>query len=215
MIKRILGGLSAVVAASLMTGSLHASSGVEADILEEVNFLRTNPDSYAGDLEEYKRRFDGTIAVGEGNEPDFTTHEGLRPVIEAAHELRRASPMVEMRPSDILAKAAADHVRFQGASGQMGHISNGKRPGDRVKAHGGNIYVGEVIVYGVYSSRNAVRQLVVDDGVPGRGHRRLLLTANYHYAGVACGSHRKWRNMCVIVLSETRDGSPVMPPKGS
>jgi Cysteine-rich secretory protein family len=194
--------------ACLMMGPLHGSSDVEADILKEVNFLRTSPDSYAGELEEYERRFDGRIAYGEGEEPDFTTHEGARPVIEAAHELRRARAMGEVRHSGVLAQAAADHVRFQGAIGQVGHISNGKRPGDRVKARGGNIYVGEVIVYGVYSSRNAVRQLVVDDGVPDRGHRKLLLTANYHYAGVACGSHRNWRNMCVIVLSETRDGSP-------
>jgi Cysteine-rich secretory protein family len=200
----------AVVAACLMMQPLHGGSGIEADILEEVNFLRTSPDSYVGELEEYERRFDGRVAFGEGNEPDFTTHEGPRPVIEAVRELRMARPMGEMWHSDVLAQAAADHVRFQGASGQMGHISDGKRPGDRVKARGGNIYVGEVIVYGVYSSRNAVRQLVVDDGVPGRGHRKLLLTASYRYAGVACGSHRNWRNMCVIVLSETRDGSPII-----
>jgi hypothetical protein len=196
--------------AYLMMGPLHASSGVEAGVLNEVNFLRTKPDSYASELEEYERRFDGRIAFGEGDEPDFATHEGARPVIEAAYELRRSRPMGEMRHSNVLAQAAADHVRFQSASGQAGHISNGKRPGDRVKARGGNIYVGEVIVYGFYDSRNAVRQLVVDDGVPDRGHRKLLLTANLRYAGVACGSHRNWRNMCVIVLSETRDGSPVM-----
>lgn len=201
--------LSAVMTAHLMMAPLHGSSAVEADILEEVNFLRTSPDAYVRDLEEYERRFDGRIAFGEGNEPDFTTHEGVRPVIEAAQDLGRTRPLGKMRHSEVLAQAAADHVRLQGASGQVGHVSNGKRPGDRVKARGGNIYVGEVIVYGVYSSRNAVRQLVVDDGVPGRGHRKLLLTASYQYAGVACGSHRRWRNMCVIVLSETRDGSPV------
>jgi hypothetical protein len=208
-------GLSAVMVVCLLIGPLHGSSAVEADILEEVNFLRTNPDSYADELEEYERRFDGRVAFGEGNEPDFTTREGARPVIEAAHELRRLRALGEMRHSDILAQAAADHVRSQGASGKVGHISNGKRPGDRVKARGGNIYVGEAIVYGVYSSRNAVRQLIVDDGVPNRGHRKLLLVATYRYAGVACGAHSVWRNMCVIVLSETRDGSPAMRPSGS
>lgn len=211
----ILRGLSAIMTACVMMGPLNSSSGIEADILEEVNFVRANPDSYVGDLEEYERRFDGRVAFGEGNEPDFTTREGTRPVIEAARELRRVRPMGEMRHSGVLAQAAADHVRSQGASGQMGHVSNGKRPGDRVKARGGNIYVGEVIVYGVYSSRNAVRQMVVDDGVPGRGHRKLLLFAPYRYAGVACGAHSVWRNMCVIVLSETRDGSPAMRPSGS
>lgn len=183
-------------------------------MLEEVNFLRGNPSDYARELDELQERFDGNILLSEGDGPDYSTHEGPRAVAEAARVLRRAKSLGSLEYSDILSRAAADHVRSQGASGQVGHYSGGKGPGQRVKARGGNIYVGEVIVYGYSSPRNAVQQLVVDDGVPDRGHRKLLMMGQYRHAGVACGPHKAWRNMCVIVLAETQDGSPPMPPRG-
>jgi len=198
----------------MLAAPLSGRSGVEADILEEVNFLRSNPGAFARELDDLRDRFDGNILLGEGDGPDFTTHEGPRAVSEAARELRRRRAVNTLMPSDLLARAAADHVRAQGASGQTGHYSNGKGPGQRVKARGGNVYVGEVIVYNYTSAQNAVQQLVVDDGVPDRGHRKLLFLPQYRYAGVACGSHRQWRNMCVIVPAQTRDGSPIMPPRG-
>jgi uncharacterized protein YkwD len=199
----------------ILSSSTFGRSAMEADVLEEVNYLRTDPDGYASELDDYAAHFDGSLVLGYKDEPDAQTREGVRAVTEAARAMRRAKPMGDMRHSDILAQAAADHVRNQGRSGQVGHVSNGTSPGSRVKARGGNVYVGEVIAYGVHGPRNAVRQLIVDDGVAHRGHRKLLLFAPYRYAGVACGSHRVWRNMCVIVLSETRDGGPVMSPVGS
>lgn len=205
-------GLALLTLASLGALALPAygSSEMDRDVLDEVNYLRANPGDYADELDDLRRHFDGRILYGNGEEPDMTTNEGAGAVDEAARDLRRTRPLPEIKHSDILAQAAADHVASQGATGQVGHVSNGRRPGQRVKARGGNIYVGEVIAYGIFGARNAVRQLVVDDGVPGRGHRKLLLFAPYRYAGVACGPHKKWRNMCVVVLSETRDGSPVM-----
>ena len=46
-----------------------------------------------------------------------------------------------------------------------------------------------------------------------RGHRHSLLRAEHRYAGVACGSHKVHRTMCVIMFSPTPDGSPPPPPK--
>lgn len=197
----------------LISTASHGQSAMNADVLEEVNFLRANPAEYASELDEFEQRFDGQLIMGEADEPDMITNEGVRAVVEAARAMRRVKPMGEIQYSAVLAQAAADHVRAQGRSGEVGHYSDGKGPGQRVKAHGGNIYVGEVIAYGVSGARDAVRQLIVDDGVPNRGHRTLLLNANYKYAGVACGPHRTWRNMCVIVLSESRDGSPIFSPR--
>ncbi len=200
-----------VVSALQIAAPLHGRGDMNDEVLDELNHLRADPSSYASELDDFEMRFDGRLVMGEGNEPDVMSNEGARAVVEAARALRRAKPLAQVAHSEILARAAADHVRVQGALGQTGHISNGTRPGDRVQARGGGIYVGEVIVYGVWGARNAIRQLIVDDGVAGRGHRKLLLSGSYRYAGVACGSHSVWRNMCVIVLSETRDGRPVKP----
>ena len=41
-------------------------------------------------------------------------------------------------------------------------------------------------------------QLIIDDGVPDRGHRRILFSPAYTQVGVGCGPHPEWRRMCVL-----------------
>jgi uncharacterized protein YkwD len=40
--------------------------------------------------------------------------------------------------------------------------------------------------------------LLVDDGVPSRGHRHNILSADARFAGVGCGHHTEYGTMCVI-----------------
>jgi hypothetical protein len=56
-----------------------------------------------------------------------------------------------------------------------------------------------------------VRQLIVDDGVPGRGHRTLLFSAEFRFAGVGCGGHRRYGHLCVVDLAATINGAPALP----
>ena len=83
-------------------------------------------------------------------------------------------------------------------------------PGDRVKARGGDIYVGETIAYGPRDAATVVRQFVVDDGVPRRGHRALLFSAAFRFAGADCAPHPVYGSVCVVDYSGTSDGSPVL-----
>jgi uncharacterized protein YkwD len=41
-------------------------------------------------------------------------------------------------------------------------------------------------------------QLLIDDGVHPRGHRATLLDPGWRAAGVACGRHRDYGQMCVM-----------------
>jgi len=43
-----------------------------------------------------------------------------------------------------------------------------------------------------------VRELIIDSGVPSRGHRRNIFYPPLDAAGVACGPHRQYANMCVM-----------------
>jgi uncharacterized protein YkwD len=56
-----------------------------------------------------------------------------------------------------------------------------------------------------------VLQLLIDDGVRNRGHRKTLLDRDYAVAGAACGPHREYQQICVIDFaasySEARAGS--------
>ena len=52
--------------------------------------------------------------------------------------------------------------------------------------------------YGENPARDVVIQLLVDDGVPDRGHRNNILDGNWGVEGVACGPHRDYRQICVM-----------------
>ncbi len=67
-------------------------------------------------------------------------------------------------------------------------------------------YVGEVITYGSNTAEDVVRQLIVDDGVDDRGHRKLVFADDIDFAGVSCGAHPSFGTMCVIDVARTRDG---------
>lgn len=185
--------------------STPAQPGFEAAVLAEINFARTRPQAYAGQLRAYRKYFKGKIVWYPGNPTGLRTEEGTRAVDEAIRFLERQAPLPPIAPADLLARVA----REQGPSGATGHISaDGGNPRTRVQRRGGGDYVAEVITYGPPSAVEVVRQLIVDDAVPGRGHRKTLFAAEMVYAGVACGPHRDYRVMCVADLGRKPDGRP-------
>jgi uncharacterized protein YkwD len=56
---------------------------------------------------------------------------------------------------------------------------------------------GENIDYGA-TGLQVVIDLIVDDGVPSRGHRRNVLDPAFRAVGIAVGPHRTYGTMCVI-----------------
>lgn len=184
----------------------------ESAVLFEINRLRADPASYANDLREYRSRIRGKVVFDAEDNVVEMSIEGARAVDDAIAALERAAPVAQLRSGEILVAAAADHAGWQASSGEIGHQSRGQGPGERVIARGGGRFVSEVISYGQRSPRDVVRQLVVDDGVASRGHRHLLLTNHYRFAGVGCDSHPRWGAVCAIKLADQPDGSPPPPP---
>lgn len=202
--------VAAVAAAGAAAGA--APGRFEYAVLDELNQLRADPADYAALVAAMRSRFDGRILRGRSrDEIDILTHEGRPAVDEAVRALRGAEPVPELAHGEVLARAAADLAAEQGRSGGVGHRSNGRGPAERVAARGGGPFVGEVITYGHSDPASVITQLVIGDGVPGRGHRASVLAREYRYAGAGCGPHPVHRRMCVIVLSQTRDGSRPAP----
>jgi uncharacterized protein YkwD len=184
-----------------------ANPALERDIIAEINRARTDPRGYAADLATYRGYFSGRIVRYPGNPDGLRTTEGVAAVDEAIAVLRRQSPLGTVRSAALLARAARDHVEEQGPRGVTGHASaNGERARQRLVKRGGGDYVAEVITYGPPSATEVVRQLIVDDAVPARGHRRTLYDAQWTHAGAACGPHRRYKVMCVVTFARNEIG---------
>ncbi len=180
----------------------------ERRLFDELNSARTAPTAYKRGLQEYRGFFHANLLRYPGSAADIATEEGVRVVDETIAYLDRQAPLSEVRPSPILQAAAADHIADQSRSGRTGHAgSDGSSPRVRVTRRGGGTYVAEVIAYGPVDAADAMRQLIVDDGVADRGHRTIIYSPELRYAGAACGPHPVYRTMCVIELGMTPDGS--------
>lgn len=169
-------------------------------VLAEMNLARTKPHVYAGYMREIRKNFRGKSYRMPEKNTFLQTSEGVAAVDEAIRFLDRQKPLAALVWSPGLASAAADLVKEQSSSGTTGH--NGKRSGgmrERIERHGtwsGSI--GENIAYGPFNARLLVMQLIIDDGVPDRGHRKNHFSTAFNVAGVACGSHPDFEGMCVI-----------------
>ena len=172
-------------------------------VLDEINLARSTPRIYSGFLREFHSRFRGKSYLLPGSNTWVQTTEGRGAVDEAISFLSRQKPLPPLSWSDGLAAAAAELAVEQGKSGATGHVgrqSRGLR--EQVERHGRwERQIGENIGYGPKSAREMVMQLIIDDGVKGRGHRKNTFAQSFTTAGVACGSHPQFDTMCVIDFS--------------
>jgi len=178
--------------------------GMAGQVLAEINLARTAPRAYAGFLREFRGLFRGKYFVLPGSDTRTQTNEGVKAVDEAIRFLSRQKPLPPLTWSDGLAAAAAELAKEQGESGAVGHggtQNDGMR--ERIDRHGKwNRQIGENIGYGPTEARNMVMQLIIDDGVPDRGHRKNIFSTVFRTAGAACGPHPGFGNMCAIDFAD-------------
>lgn len=188
-------------------------SALESKVLFELNLARSNPSLYADYLQEMRRFFRGARLERPG-EIIIITKEGAPAVEEAVAYLRSLPPLQALVPSRGMSLAAKAHASDQ-RGGAMGHSgSDGSQPADRVNRYGAwQGKVAENIAYGGRSARGVIMQLIIDDGVPDRGHRMTIFDAEYGVVGVGCGPHARFGDMCVIdfaagFVERPREGAP-------
>lgn len=175
---------------------------LEYEILQEHNLARTNPAEYAKYVAKWIQYYRGKRRSIPGRLPIQTT-EGKRGVIRAVRFLEAQKPLPPLQSSEGLARAARDHVNDTGKRGWMGHLgSDDSEPADRVTRHG-RWYgrVGENITYGGWDARELVIRLIIDDGIPDRGHRNNIFNPAFTMAGVSFGHHQTYGSMCVITYA--------------
>lgn len=150
--------------------------------LKEVNFARTDPAGYAR-VRLLKLMKD---------KKDNGAYKDL-----LAHNPRKALTL-----DDKLNRAAQKYAEFLARNNRWGHNENGS-PFDRMKSEG-YVYrtAGENIAAGSWASHNAletpeeaaiafVLQWIVDEGVPGVGHRKNIMNDAFTQMGVGFGRNTK------------------------
>jgi len=173
---------------------------LEKNVILELNKVRSNPKQFAEEyLEELRTAYDGKLYTYPGQNP-VQSQEGIRPLLECIQVLKQTEPMPILHPAKGLAKAATILVTDQQQNGGIGHITrNGLTPQKRIEKFGEwDICSAEDITYGSFEARQIVIALLIDDGVPSRGHRKNILNPCFHFAGVSNGTHSEYLSMCVI-----------------
>ena len=176
---------------------------LEKGVFDEINLARTNPKQYLSFLESQRPLFKGNLFERPG-EIAIITQEGVAALDEAIHYVRSAKPVLPLDSSIGMSRAAKDHAKDQGNTGAMGHTgTNGSDPWDRMNRYGTwERKAAENISYGSDNARDIVMQQVIDDGVHDRGHRTNIFNPDFHFVGIGCESHVRYRIVCVIDFAE-------------
>lgn len=198
-----------------MSGPASArETALESGVVAELNLLRSNPAAYAEKLRAYRALIgpDG-IVHNRGDPVGQFTNEGTDSVDEAIAVLESQAPLPPLAMDPQLAIDAQTYAAEQANTGAIGHVSaNGATLSARIN-RGRTLYawLAETISYGETTPGDVVRQLVIDDGVPSRGHRAVILAAHLKYVGVGCGTHPRYQFECV----EDYSSIPIPPVSSS
>ena len=182
----------------------HASymSPGELEVIAEINLLRSDPPGYARlRLEPLRVYYHSKLFFHPDRSPvPIQTMEGVAALDECIRVLENTKPLSTLTPCEGLTLAAREMTLEQGATKSTGHTgSSGSTMPERIERYGiWNGLIAENISYGFNKPRDIIAFLLIDDGVPDRGHRVTLLDWELNRVGVSIGSHRRYKHMCVM-----------------
>ncbi|KAM3127860.1 hypothetical protein pb186bvf_020050 [Paramecium bursaria] len=185
------------------------STKISKDAFEFLNVIRQDPKAAIPKLEKLLTYFKGKVLNIPGKECGLMTNEGPQVIKELIQFLQQQKPLAPLSYSRGLEAAAQDHVNDtgqflfyikKGPKGVTGHDgTDGSTMDARISRYGEwSGHVGENISYGEDTGEDVVIQLIIDDGVASRGHRKNCFSPNFNLVGIADGPHKKYKTLAVF-----------------
>jgi uncharacterized protein YkwD len=192
-------GLAAQAPPQGVMPAVEKATTFERAVVQEMSDARVMPRAYAKHLRAWRGLFEGTLWKRPGRVP-LRTEEGVAALDEAIAFLESTRPTGPLRFNEGLARAARLHAQDLGPRGALEHVgSDGRRLSERLNSLGTwQGTVAENIATLEEDPRQVVIQLLVDDGVPSRGHRHNLFNPDLHQAGTGVAPHRDYRTVIVV-----------------
>lgn len=169
-----------------------------AELLQEINKVRSNPSSYADKVDSMKAYFDKKILRMPGSKVGFQTQEGAAAYDECAKFLKGAESSDQLRPSKGLTKIADELlVVVQKDPSQIGTVDMN----ELIDKYGS--FVGSfnrIMECGGSTPEQVVINLLVSDGEKSRNQRNVLLSKGLKTVGLASGNHDIYKTATIIVM---------------
>jgi hypothetical protein len=185
-------------------------SKLEKEIIYEINKVRSNPNRYANEhLKPLLKSFDGFLMRLPDEDLPLFTEEGVLAVEDCIEYLKKCESLPMLSFDGGLFTAAQKHAKDMGERGLSGPGgTDGTSATDRLKAVCNFGKAFECMDFGFNNAQDIVVQLLIDDGVPTRGHRRNVMDPRYRLIGIKFYRHELWDWVTVINFADKCNANP-------
>lgn len=156
-------------------------SEAEKELIYVLNLARMNPVLFANTV---VKKY-----------PDKPGEEYLRKeahYISLLDSMRKMKPLSLLYPDQSCYNSAACHATDTGEEGAVGHERSKKDCRNKM------YFAAECCDYGHSSAVDIILSLLIDEGVPSLGHRKICLGTYYKKIGVAIRPHKTYKHTAVL-----------------
>jgi len=174
---------------------------LKQEIFVEHNKIRKNPKSYIPIVEKYLTYFKDGVLYNPGENVGISSPEGPSAYEKCIKFLKTQNPVKELQLNALLSNSAQDHANDIGPKGLTDHVgSDGSQPSDRIEKYlNWELSLAENLDFGGKTGEEIIVSLIVDDGVPSRGHRTNIFKADSSYVGIGLSKHNSEFEVCTVI----------------
>ena len=178
-------------------------SAIAKSVLDEINTARTEPEKYIEYLKEYRNSFKGNT-VFLPNRVQIQTNEGIAPVDEAIEFLKQIPKLQPYGLSGGLNQISNAQVTDLMENPSLGHTGkDGSNISQRFAKFGrSGSFAAENISFYAETPRRIAIQMIIDDGVKSRRHRKNIFSPNFNFVGIAFGKSKAGEGLCVVDFAD-------------